>query len=131
MGIMGFTDKYDTMVGERGVKLSGGERQRVAIARTLVRKPSLMIFDEATSSLDSTTERHIQAAIEVASQDRTSLVVAHRLSTVVRADQIVVLDQGQVLEKGTHQELVELGGRYAELWEHQRQEEGESKDKDS
>jgi len=123
--IMSFPDGYDTMVGERGVKLSGGERQRVAIARTLVRKPSLMIFDEATSSLDSTTERTIQSAIEAASRERTSLIVAHRLSTIVRAEQIVVMDMGRVVEVGTHKELVELGGRYAELWEHQRQEEGQ------
>jgi len=115
--------RYETMVGERGVKLSGGERQRVAIARTLIRKPSLMIFDEATSSLDSTTERHIQSAIERASKERTSLIVAHRLSTIVRAEQIVVMDQGQVIEVGNHRELVEKGGRYAELWEHQQQEE--------
>jgi len=121
--ILEFPDKYETMVGERGVKLSGGERQRVAIARTLIRKPSLMIFDEATSSLDSTTERHIQSAIERASKERTSLIVAHRLSTIVRAEQIVVMDQGQVIEKGNHRELVEKGGRYAELWEHQQQEE--------
>jgi len=121
--ILSFPDKYETMVGERGVKLSGGERQRVAIARTLIRKPSLMIFDEATSSLDSTTERHIQSAIERASKERTSLIVAHRLSTIVRAEQIVVMDQGQVIEVGNHRELVEKGGRYAELWEHQQQEE--------
>jgi ATP-binding cassette subfamily B (MDR/TAP) protein 6 len=121
--ILSFPDKYETMVGERGVKLSGGERQRVAIARTLIRKPSLMIFDEATSSLDSTTERHIQSAIERASKERTSLIVAHRLSTVVRAEQIVVMDQGEVIEVGNHRELVEKGGRYAELWEHQQQEE--------
>jgi len=124
--IMEFPDKYETMVGERGVKLSGGERQRVAIARTLIRKPSLMIFDEATSSLDSTTERHIQSAIERASKERTSLIVAHRLSTIVRAEQIVVMDQGQVIEKGNHRELVEKGGRYAELWEHQQQQEKEA-----
>jgi len=121
--ILSFPDKYETMVGERGVKLSGGERQRVAIARTLIRKPSLMIFDEATSSLDSTTERHIQSAIERASKERTSLIVAHRLSTIVRAEQIVVMDQGEVIEVGNHRELVEKGGRYAELWEHQQQEE--------
>jgi len=124
--ILEFPDKYETMVGERGVKLSGGERQRVAIARTLIRKPSLMIFDEATSSLDSTTERHIQSAIERASKERTSLIVAHRLSTIVRAEQIVVMDQGQVIEKGNHRELVEKGGRYAELWEHQQQQEKEA-----
>ena len=120
--IMEFPNGYDTIVGERGLKLSGGEKQRVAIARTLLKNPSVMIFDEATSSLDSNTERTIQTAIERASTERTTLVVAHRLSTITRAQQILVLEQGKVVERGSHAELILARGKYAELWEHQNQE---------
>jgi len=111
---------YDTMVGERGLKLSGGEKQRVAIARTLLRNPPVLIFDEATSALDSANERAIQAELKSAARNKTALVVAHRLSTIVDAHQILVMEQGRILERGTHDELLELGGRYAEMWRLQR-----------
>ena len=107
---------YDTMVGERGLKLSGGEKQRVAIARTLLKNPPLLIFDEATSALDSANERAIQAELRAVSQGKTALVIAHRLSTVVDAHEIVVLDGGRVVERGPHAELMARGGRYAEMW---------------
>jgi ATP-binding cassette subfamily B protein len=109
-------DGYDSMVGERGLKLSGGEKQRVAIARTLVKDPPILVLDEATSALDSRTEQAIQDTLDRVSQSRTTIVIAHRLSTVVGADQIVVLDGGRVAERGTHEELLERGGLYAELW---------------
>ena len=107
---------YDTMVGERGLKLSGGEKQRVAIARTLLKNPPIMIFDEATSALDSANERAIQAELQGAAKDRTALVIAHRLSTVVDAHQILVMEEGRIVERGSHAELVDRGGRYAEMW---------------
>jgi ATP-binding cassette subfamily B protein len=107
---------YDTMVGERGLKLSGGEKQRVAIARTLLKDPPILIFDEATSALDSANERAIQAELKSAAQGKTALVIAHRLSTVVDAQRIVVLDHGRLVETGTHAELLARGGRYAEMW---------------
>ncbi len=107
---------YETMVGERGLKLSGGEKQRVAIARTLLKNPPLLIFDEATSALDSANERAIQAELRAVSQGKTALVIAHRLSTVVDAHEIVVLDAGRVAERGAHAELLARGGRYAEMW---------------
>ena len=107
---------YDTMVGERGLKLSGGEKQRVAIARTLLKNPPILIFDEATSALDSANERAIQAELRAVSQGKTALVIAHRLSTVVDAHEIVVLDAGRVVERGPHAELMARGGRYAEMW---------------
>jgi ABC-type transport system involved in Fe-S cluster assembly fused permease/ATPase subunit len=110
---------YETTVGERGLKLSGGEKQRVAIARTILKNPPILILDEATSALDTDTERDIQAALKGLSKDRTVLVIAHRLSTVVDADQIVVLDAGQVVESGTHADLLAAGGRYAMLWSRQ------------
>ncbi len=107
---------YDTMVGERGLKLSGGEKQRVAIARTLLKNPPVLIFDEATSALDSANERAIQAELRSVSQGKTALVIAHRLSTVVDAHEIVVLDAGRVVERGAHAELLARGGRYSEMW---------------
>jgi ATP-binding cassette subfamily B protein len=107
---------YDTMVGERGLKLSGGEKQRVAIARTLLKNPPVLIFDEATSALDSANERAIQEELRSAARDRTALVIAHRLSTVVDAHQILVMESGRIVERGTHAELLALGGRYAEMW---------------
>ncbi len=107
---------YDTMVGERGLKLSGGEKQRVAIARTLLKNPPILIFDEATSALDSTNERAIQAELESVGQDKTVLVIAHRLSTVVDAHEILVLEQGRIIERGRHDALLARNGRYAEMW---------------
>ncbi|MBP6764929.1 MAG: ABC transporter ATP-binding protein/permease [Rubrivivax sp.] len=114
--IAGTPKGYDTMVGERGLKLSGGEKQRVAIARTLLKNPPVLIFDEATSALDSANERAIQAELRSVSQGKTALVIAHRLSTVVDAHEIVVLQAGRVVERGPHAELLALGGRYAEMW---------------
>jgi ATP-binding cassette subfamily B protein len=112
----------DTMVGERGLKLSGGERQRVAIARAILKRPPILVFDEATSSLDSKTEQAILAAVREISQDHTSLVIAHRLSTIVDADKIVVLDHGEIVEQGTHDSLLLENGRYTQLWQAQRKE---------
>jgi ATP-binding cassette, subfamily B, heavy metal transporter len=111
---------YATMVGERGLKLSGGEKQRVAIARTLLKNPPLLIFDEATSALDSANERAIQAELRSAAQGKTALVIAHRLSTVVDAHEIVVLEQGRVVERGSHPVLLAQGGRYAHMWQLQQ-----------
>jgi ATP-binding cassette, subfamily B, heavy metal transporter len=108
---------YDTPVGERGLKLSGGEKQRVAIARTLLKKPALLIFDEATSALDSKTERAFQEELFNLAKNRTTLIIAHRLSTVVHADQILVMEHGQIIERGTHYELLESNGRYASMWQ--------------
>jgi ATP-binding cassette, subfamily B, heavy metal transporter len=108
--------KYETMVGERGLKLSGGEKQRVAIARALLKNPRILIFDEATSALDSRAEKAIQSELERISQGRTTLVIAHRLSTVMDADQILVLNQGRIVERGTHKQLLELQGEYARMW---------------
>ena len=107
---------YDTMVGERGLKLSGGEKQRVAIARTLLKNPPILVFDEATSALDSANERAIQEELRSAARNRTALVIAHRLSTVADAHQILVMDKGRIVERGTHLELLAAGGRYAEMW---------------
>jgi ABC-type transport system involved in Fe-S cluster assembly fused permease/ATPase subunit len=112
---------YETMVGERGLKLSGGEKQRVAIARTILKAPPILMLDEATSALDSHTEKEIQDALDKVSKNRTTLVIAHRLSTIVTADSIIVLDKGQLVEQGTHAELMEQGGLYASLWNRQRQ----------
>ncbi len=106
----------NSMVGERGLKLSGGEKQRVAIARTLLKDPPILVLDEATSALDSRTEEEIQNTLDRVAKSRTTIMIAHRLSTIVNADQIVVLDNGQVAERGTHEELLENGGLYADLW---------------
>jgi ATP-binding cassette subfamily B protein len=114
--IAGLPKGYNTMVGERGLKLSGGEKQRVAIARTLLKDPAILILDEATSALDSATEQEIQSALGVASEGRTTLVVAHRLSTIQDADLILVMDQGRIVERGKHSELLSKGGLYSELW---------------
>ena len=109
-------NKYETLVGERGLKLSGGEKQRVAIARALLKNPRILIFDEATSALDSRAEKAIQAELERIAQGRTTLVIAHRLSTVMDADQILVLNHGRIVERGTHQQLLEMKGEYARMW---------------
>jgi ABC-type transport system involved in Fe-S cluster assembly fused permease/ATPase subunit len=112
---------YDAMVGERGLKLSGGEKQRVAIARTILKNPPILLLDEATSALDTHTEREIQGALAEVSQGRTSLVIAHRLSTVIDADEILVLDHGEIVERGRHDDLVTRGGPYASMWNKQKQ----------
>ena len=112
---------YQTEVGERGLKLSGGEKQRVAIARTILKGPPILVLDEATSALDSHTEHEIQEALERVSQNRTSLVIAHRLSTIVGADEIIVLDKGTIAERGRHVELLAAGGLYASMWNRQRE----------
>jgi len=115
-------DGYGTIVGERGLKLSGGEKQRVAIARAILKEPQILLFDEATSALDTATERHIQSSLREVSEGRTTLVIAHRLSTVVDADEIIVLQDGQICERGRHQDLLSANGVYTEMW--QRQQEG-------
>jgi ATP-binding cassette subfamily B protein len=112
---------YETQVGERGLKLSGGEKQRVAIARTVLKAPPILVLDEATSALDSHTEHEIQGALDRVSKNRTSLVIAHRLSTIVGADEIIVLDQGRIAERGTHASLLAFGGLYASMWNRQRE----------
>ena len=120
--IMSLPDAYDSLVGERGLKLSGGEKQRVGIARTLLKDPPILLLDEATSALDSETEHEIQDALERAGEGRTVMIIAHRLSTVSNADKIVVLENGLVVETGTHAELLKRKGRYSDLWSLQRSE---------
>ena len=119
--IKSLPEGYDTMVGERGLKLSGGEKQRVGIARTLLKNPPILLLDEATSALDSETEQEIQGALDRAAEGRTVLMIAHRLSTVAEADQIIVLQDGEIVERGSHRELLENAGLYAEMWAMQRE----------
>ena len=118
--IASLPDGYDTVVGERGLKLSGGEKQRVAIARTILKRPAIMLFDEATSALDTKTERQIQESLREVSKDRTTLVIAHRLSTVVEADEILVLEAGSIVERGRHEALLARAGIYAAMWARQQ-----------
>ena len=118
--IMALPEGYETAVGERGLKLSGGEKQRVGIARTLLKNPPILLLDEATSALDTETEQEIQGALRVAGQGRTVLTIAHRLSTIADADRIVVLEAGEIVETGTHEDLLKREGRYAQLWQRQR-----------
>ncbi|TIX15391.1 MAG: ATP-binding cassette domain-containing protein, partial [Mesorhizobium sp.] len=112
---------YRSMVGERGLKLSGGEKQRVAIARTILKAPPILMLDEATSALDTQTEQEIQAALDLVSKGRTTIVIAHRLSTVISADEIIVLKDGQIAERGTHAALLRKDGLYASMWDRQRE----------
>ena len=118
--IINLPDGYQTIVGERGLKLSGGEKQRVAIARAILKNPSIFFFDEATSALDSTTEKEIQKNLRVISKNRTTLVIAHRLSTAADADEILVLEQGEITERGNHEELLSKKGKYSEMWNKQK-----------
>ena len=111
-----FPDGYNTLVGERGIKLSGGQRQRISIARALLKDPRILILDEATSSLDSESESLVQAALETLMRGRTTFIIAHRLSTIVNSDRIVVLDEGRIVQTGTHLELVNKSGLYRELY---------------
>jgi len=124
--ILSLPDGYEAKVGERGLKLSGGEKQRVAIARAVLKNPSILIFDEATSALDSRTEQAIQAELALIAQGRTTLVIAHRLSTVMDADQILVMDRGRIIERGRHRGLLDAGGAYAQMWALQQQEKREN-----
>jgi len=117
--IAALPEGYESMVGERGLKLSGGEKQRVAIARTLLKDPPILVLDEATSALDSRTEEEIQRTLDRVARSRTTIMIAHRLSTIIHADQIIVLDNGRIAERGSHDELIERGGLYADLWQRQ------------
>lgn len=126
--VSGLPDGYQAKVGERGLKLSGGEKQRVAIARTILKGPQILLFDEATSSLDTNTEKEIQSSLKAVAKDRTALVIAHRLSTVVDADEILVLDDGRISERGNHASLLEANGQYARMW-HRQQETQQAEEK--
>ena len=117
--VMSLPDKYDTYIGERGIKLSGGQKQRVAIARVFLKNPPILILDEATSALDTATELQIQQALNDLSKNRTTIVIAHRLSTIKNADRIIVIDDGRILEQGTHEELLKSNGIYAKLYQAQ------------
>ncbi|MEK9822675.1 MAG: ATP-binding cassette domain-containing protein, partial [Gammaproteobacteria bacterium] len=119
--IVSLPQGYETRVGERGLKLSGGEKQRVAIARTVLKNPAVLVLDEATSALDIKTERNIQVALTEVARNRTTLVIAHRLSTIVNADEILVLNDGEITERGTHSELVAAEGMYADMWRRQKE----------
>jgi ATP-binding cassette subfamily B protein len=121
--ITSLPDGYQTVVGERGLKLSGGEKQRVAIARVILKNPRILVFDEATSSLDSHSEQLILESLKEVAEKHTTLVIAHRLSTIIDADNIIVLDKGRVVEQGTHTQLLEKEGLYARLWKLQQEEE--------
>jgi ATP-binding cassette subfamily B protein len=123
--IITLPDGYQTKVGERGLKLSGGEKQRVAIARAILKNPAVFVFDEATSALDSRSEKAIQSELERIARNRTTLVIAHRLSTVVDADEILVMDHGRIVERGTHQQLLERGGAFAQMWALQQREQAQ------
>lgn len=119
--IKSLPDGYGSMVGERGLKLSGGEKQRVAIARTILKAPPILILDEATSALDTATEQEIQTSLDFVSKGRTTLVIAHRLSTVINADEIIVLKDGLIAERGKHSDLLGQDGLYASMWDRQRE----------
>lgn len=118
--ISSLPDGYNSDVGERGLKLSGGEKQRIAIARTILKRPSIFVFDEATSSLDTHTEKEIQESLKQVSNGRTTLIIAHRLSTVIHANEIIVLNEGKVAERGNHTTLLEKGGLYSSMWVQQQ-----------
>jgi ATP-binding cassette subfamily B protein len=124
--VMALPEGYETPVGERGLKLSGGEKQRVGIARTLLKDPPILLLDEATSALDTQTERDIQDSLRAMGRGRTVITIAHRLSTIADADRIVVLEKGEIVEEGTHEELLAHGGRYSAMWARQSAEEEEA-----
>lgn len=117
--ILGFPQQYDTQVGERGLRLSGGEKQRVAIARTILKGPQIVLLDEATSALDTQTERNIQSALARVCANKTTLIIAHRLSTIIHADEILVMKEGEIIERGRHEQLLDEGGLYADMWNQQ------------